>query len=164
MPMYRLIITLLFTAIACLGLASPSWSGADMTGTNSGSGLVGGGESLNVLWTVLAYKRTDSATWTEDEAKAMLFKPLDIDKTSITFDRKKCSNVSFERKEVNASEYLERLYKVTPQWLGIADDVLKVVITNCDIPGFAEYMHLKDRRLVIFLNGTFFFLKPNVTY
>jgi hypothetical protein len=164
MPMRRLIITVLFSAITCLSPASVSWSGTHMTSDNSGKGLVGGGESLRVLWTVSGYKRTNAATWSEDEAKGMLFKPLDMDSSSITFNGKKCENVSFDRKEFKASEYLERVYQVTPQWLGIADEVLRVVRTDCDIPGFAEYMRLKDRRLVIFLNGTFFFFEPDVTY
>ena len=135
-----------------------------MTRNDSGKGQVGGGESLRVLWTVSGYKRTNAATWSEDEAKGMLFKPLDMDSSSITFDRKKCENISFERKEAQAAAYLERTYHVTPQWLDIADDVIRVVKTNCNIPGFAEYMHLKDRRVVIFINGTFFFLEPNVNY
>src|SRR5512143_1616403 len=119
MPMRRLIITLLFSAITCLSPASVSWSGTHMTRNDSGKGQVGGGESLRVLWTVSGYKRTDAATWGENEAKSMLFKPLDIDNTSITFDRKKCENISFERKAIKASEYLQRNYHVTPQWLDI---------------------------------------------
>jgi hypothetical protein len=163
-PMPRPTTMVLVLAIACLGLASDSWSGADMNASRSYTVPAGGGESLRVLWTVSGYKRTDGATWSENEAKGMLFKPLDIDSTSITFDGKKCKNISFERKEVQAAEYLERTYHVTPQWLGIPGEVIKVVLTNCNIPGFAEYMHLKDRRLVIFLNGIFFFLEPNVDY
>ncbi len=94
----------------------------------------------------------------------MLCKPLDIDKTSITFDRKKFGNISFERKEVRASGYLNHGYNGTPQRLGIAEEFLSVVVTNCNIHGFAEYIQLKDRRLVIFLNGTFSFLECNVTH
>jgi hypothetical protein len=135
-----------------------------MNSENYGKGLVGTGETLRVLWTVSGYKRTNAATWSEDEAKGMLFKPLDIDSSSITFDRKKCEGISFERKEVQAAEYLERTYHLTPQWLGIADDVIRVVKTNCNISGFAEYMHLKDRRVIIFINGTFLLFDPNVNY
>ena len=162
--MHRPIITLLSSAIACLALASVLWGGTDMTGTNSGKGFDSSSAGLKVLWTVLDYKRTDNATWTENEAKGMLFKPLYIDKTSITFGSDKCENIYFKIKEVKASEYLERIYKVDPQWLGITDDPVKLIQTNCDIPGFSEYIRLKDRRLVIFLNGIFFFLELNVVY
>ncbi len=162
--MPRLMITLLFSVLAWFGLASTLWCGADRSTANPDKAVVSSGESMKVLWTVLGYKRTDNATWTENEAKALLFKPLDMDSTSITFDQKKCTNVTFERKEVSASEYLKHHYNVTPQWLGIPDTNLRVIVTNCNIPGFAEYMRLKDRRLVIFLNGIFFFLEPNVTY
>jgi hypothetical protein len=162
--MHRFLITVFFSAIVCLGLASPLWSGTDLTSANPGKGLVGGGETLRVLWTVSGYKRTNRATWTENQAKTMLSKPLDIDQTSIAFDRKRCDNVCFTRKEVKASKYLKKLCNVTPQWLGIDDGVMKVVRTSCKIPGFSEYMHLSDRRLVIYINGIFFFLEPNVTY
>jgi hypothetical protein len=162
--MQRLIVALLFFLIDCLWIGSDLWSGADMKNTNSRNDLHGSSEVVRVLWTVSDYKMTDSAVWTENKAKAMLFKPLDIDDTSITFDRKKCDNVSFETKEARASKYLDQHYNISPQWLGIADETLKVIRTTRDMPGFTEYMRLQDRRLVIFLHDVFFFLEPHVTY
>ena len=36
--------------------------------------------------------------------------------------------------------------------------------TSCDLPGFAEYLRLKDRRLIIQVNGVFFYFTPVVDY
>jgi len=65
---------------------------------------------------------------------------------------------------VNAKEYLARVYRTTSRALGIDEEVVEVVKTNCDLPGFAEYIRLRDRRLVIHINGVFFFFEPAVNY
>jgi hypothetical protein len=123
-----------------------------------------GNISMRALWTISNYKVTGGAVWGEEEARKLLFKPLDIDATQITFDGKTCRNVIFQRGEVNAKEYLDNAYRTTPQALGIKEEAVEVVKTNCDLPGFAEYMRLKDRRLIIYLNGVFFHFKPAVNY
>jgi hypothetical protein len=120
--------------------------------------------SMRVLWTISEYKVSEGAVWGEEEARKMLFKPLDIDVTQITFDGKTCCDVIFQREEVDAKKYLDHAYRTTPQALGIEEDAVEVVRTNCDLPGFAEYMRLKDRRLIIYLNGVFFYFKPAVNY
>ncbi len=123
-----------------------------------------GGVSMRVLWTVSGYKVGEGATWGEEEARKLLFKPLDIDANKITFDGQTCHDVIFERETVNVKEYLDRVYHTTPRALGIEGEVMEVVKTNCDLPGFAEYMRLKDRRLIIYLHGVFFYFKPTMTY
>lgn len=129
------------------------------------SQLVGsGGVSMRVLWTISEYKVGEGAVWGEDEARELLFKPLDIDTTQITFDGKTCRNVIFQREKVNAKEYLDHAYRTTPRALGIEDETVELVKTNCDLPGFAEFMRLKDRRLIIHLNGVFFYFQPAVNY
>jgi hypothetical protein len=106
----------------------------------------------------------ESAVWGEKEARTLLFKPLDIDATTITFNGKTCGDVIFEKEMVNAREYLDHVYHTTPQAIGIEQEVMEVVKTNCNLPGFAEYMRLKDRRLIIHLNGVFFYFDPAVNY
>jgi len=125
---------------------------------------VNGGVSMRVLWTISGYKVGESAVWGEEEARKMLFKPLDIDATKITFDGQTCRDVIFKKEEVNAKEYLDHVYHTTPRALDIEDEVVEVIKTNCDLPGFAEYMRLRDRRLIIHLNGIFFYFKPAVKY
>jgi len=116
------------------------------------------------LWTVSEYKVGEGAAWGEEEARKLLFKPLDIDAARITFDGRTCRDVIFQREKVNAKEYVDRAYRTTPQALGIQEEAVEVVKTNCDLPGFAEYIRLKDRRLIIFLNGVFFYFTPAVNY
>jgi hypothetical protein len=106
----------------------------------------------------------EKAVWGEEDARKLLFKPLDIDATKITFDGQTCRDVMFEREMVNVKEYLNRVYHTTPQALGIEGEVMEVVKTNCRLPGFAEYMRLRDRRLIIHLNGVFFYFEPAVNY
>jgi hypothetical protein len=123
-----------------------------------------GGVSMRVLWTISKYKVGEKAVWGEEDARKLLFKPLDIDATKITFDGQTCRDVMFEREMVNVKEYLNRVYHTTPQALGIEGEVMEVVKTNCRLPGFAEYMRLRDRRLIIHLNGVFFYFEPAVNY
>lgn len=123
-----------------------------------------GGVSMRVLWTVSGYKVGEGAVWGEEEARKLLFKPLDIDATTITFDGKMCRDVIFKKEMVNTKEYLNRVYQTTPETLGIQEEVVEVVKTNCDLPGFGEYMRLRDRRLIIHLNGIFFYFRPAVNY
>lgn len=125
---------------------------------------VGHGVSMRVLWTVAEYKVGGNAVWGEEEAHKLLFKPLDITATTITFDGKKCNDVMFNKEMVNAKEYLDRTFQTSPQALDIENTVVELVKTNCDLPGFSEYMRLKDRRIVIFINGVFFYFKPAVNY
>jgi hypothetical protein len=122
------------------------------------------GISTRVLWTVSGYKIGKGAVWNEDEAQKLLFKPLDIEAAAITFDGRTCRNVIFRKEKVNAKEYLERLFHTTPQSLDIEREEVEVIKTNCDLEGFAEYMRLEDRRLVIHLYGVFFYFEPAVNY
>jgi hypothetical protein len=129
-----------------------------------GSIAVRSGVSMRVLWRVSGYKVTENGLWGEEEARELLFKPLDIDANKITFDGKTCRDIISKKEMVNAKEYLDRVYHTTPQALSIEDEEVEVVKTNCDLPGFEEYMRLRDRRLIIHLNGVFFFFKPAVNY
>lgn len=128
--------------------------------SHSMSGMV----SVRALWTVNGYKVTKGSAWGEEQARAMLFKPLDIDETKITFNGKTCLNVSFENKRMSAGDYLYQSYHTSPQELGMEEEEIEVIKTNCNLPGFSEYMRLKDRRLVINLNGVFFYFVPTVNY
>jgi len=123
-----------------------------------------GGVCMRVLWTISKYKVGEGAFWGEEEARKLLFKPLDIDVDKITFDGQTCRDVVFEKRMVNAKEYLANVCRTTPQALGIEEEIVEVVKTNCDLPGFAEYIRLKDRRLIIHLNGVFFYFEPAVSY
>jgi hypothetical protein len=125
---------------------------------------VGDGVSIRVLWTVSEYKLCKNATWGDEEARMLLFKPLDVTATTITFDGNTCTNVIFNKKTVKTKEYLDILFHITPQQIDIADETVDVIKTDCTLPGFSEYLRLRDRRLVIHINGVFFFLVPSITY
>jgi hypothetical protein len=126
--------------------------------------MVGGGVSMRVLWTVSEFRVGGSAVWGKEEARNLLFKPLDIDANSITFDGKMCRDIIFKKETVKAKEYLDQVFHTTPQALGIEEEVVELVKTNCDLPGFSEYMRLQDRRIVIHINGVFFYFETAVNY
>ena len=124
------------------------------------------GVSMRVLWKISRFKVGENAVWGEEEARKLLFKPLDIDidAATITFDGHTCRDVIFKKEKVSAEEYLSHVYHMTPRALGIEDTGVEVVKTNCDLPGFAEYIRLKNRKLIIHLNGVFFYFEPAVNY
>jgi hypothetical protein len=124
----------------------------------------GGGVSMRILWTVSGYRVGENAVWGKEEAQTLLFKPLDMDASMISFNGKTCLDVTFIKEKVKAKVYLDRLFHTTPQALGIEDEVVERVKTNCDLPGFSEYLRLRDRRIVIHINGVFFYLEPAVNY
>ena len=119
---------------------------------------------MRALWTVSEYKLGANAIWGKEEARKLLFKPLDVDTNSITFDGRSCRDVIFNKETVKTKEYLDNSFQISPLSLGIKDEVVEVIKTNCTLPGFAEYMRLMDRRLVIHVNGVFFFFEPAVNY
>ena len=121
-----------------------------------------GGVSMRVLWTVSGYVFGKVPAMQEEEAKALLFKPLDITETEIIFSNRVCKGVTFQRETVNAAQYLDAVWQVTPQTFGIDAQKMQVIKTNCDIPGFQEYMRLSDRRLIVPIKGVFFFFEPAV--
>ncbi|MHB8773462.1 MAG: hypothetical protein ACYC7J_20925 [Syntrophales bacterium] len=140
--------------------ASPAAKTAGQAAPSS----AGAGVSIRVLWTVTAYKAGEGAVMGNEEAAKMLFKPLDIGSTYITFDGKTCGDVVFQKTQVEARGYLDRVYHVTPQALGIDQESLEVVQTDCSLPGFAEYLRLKRGRIIIHVGGVFFFFEPAVNY
>ena len=124
----------------------------------------GTGVSLRVLWTVSKYVIGPNAQWGEENARKLLFKPLDINANSITFDGKTCRDIIFKKEQVKTKEYLANTYNITPQILGIEDETIEVIKTNCDLPGFDRYLRLPYGKLVICIRGVFFYFESVMNY
>ena len=165
-PEWKLIHICMVLALTMSGAFTLSCSaGEKMTGPSvSPAEQTGQGTSMRVLWTVSSYHITENATWGEAEARAMLFKPLDISATTITFAGQACRDVEFASETVNAEKYLRERFQVTPQSLGLEEQTMQVVRTTCPLPGFGEYVHLPDKRLLVFMHGVLFVLNPRVNY
>lgn len=131
---------------------------ADASNPNKAEGI-----SMRVLWTVSGYVFGKASAMDEQEAKALLFKPLDIKETEIIFNGGICKGVTFQKEIVDTAQYLATIWQITPETLGIDEQKIQVITTNCDIPGFHQYMRLSDRRLIVPINGVFFFFEPAVT-
>lgn len=117
---------------------------------------------LRVLWTISSFFLGEDAEWSEEEAQKMLFKSLDIDSSSITFDGKRCADLISRTDTVESAAYLSSKYNITPHIISYNHEMLQVVKTNCHIEGFSEYMRLRDRRIVISLHGVFYIFDPAV--
>lgn len=148
-----LFCALAFTCGACGDKSSTSRT------INMNEGVV-----MRVFWTVSAYHFDKNSVWDEAEARSMLFKPLDISSSTITFNGQSCHTVTFSNEKVNITQYLEKRYQTTPQALGLDDGTITVIKTNCALPGFKEYIRLPDRRLIVAIHGVFFVFEPTLNY
>ncbi len=124
----------------------------------------GTGKGTRVLWTVSTYKIGFGGEWGENEARSLLFKPLDIRSSSITFNGQTCQGISFSSEPVDTNKYLAERYQATPQMLDILEETIQVIKTDCRLPGFSEYIRLMDRRLIVWIEGVFFVFEPTVNY
>lgn len=120
------------------------------------------GELRRVLWTVSNYKIGSGARWGENEARSLLFKPLDMGSSYITFNGQNCQGISFTSEIFNTDKYLSERYQMTPEMLGILEETIQVIKTDCQLPGFSEYIRLTDSRLIVWIEGVFFVFEPNV--
>ena len=83
---------------------------------------------------------------------------------SISYGGQSCKGVNFETTVVNAKRHLTTRYGVDPEFLSIGNDQLTVIKTDCDLPGMNEFMKLHNGRLLVFIEGVFIFLEPDVIY
>ncbi len=120
--------------------------------------------SMRVLWTISGYVIGSDFTGDKQAAEAMLFKPLDMTDTAIIFDGQACEGTTFQRETVKTAEFLSSSWSTSPQALGIDSPELQVVKTNCGIPGFQEYVRLADGRLIVPIDGVFYFFAPKRNY
>lgn len=152
---------MLLASVALLILASAAPSAACEP---EGEGVLADprGESARVLWTVSGYRMGRQSTMSEEEAKALLFKPLDVTESEIIFNGVRCKGVRLSSKTVDSAEYLRERWQVTPEDAGIADPTVEVIHTDCSTPGFQEYLRLSGSRLVVLIRGVFFYFEPAV--
>jgi hypothetical protein len=121
-------------------------------------------ESMRVLWTVTDYRHGPDSAMSDEEARFYLFSPLDMDSSSITFSNQTCHGISIEKNISLLSQYLDDHFGLKPAELNLADQDVRVINTDCHLPGFSSFIRLKDRRLMVNIMGVFFFFEPNITY
>lgn len=157
---FVMILTLLVGVVSAVNGAD-SGGGKNILPLNTHTGsIIEKGQSIRVLWTVSGYKRGANDKWQKEDADAMILKTLDMDDNSITFAGKNCKEVVFKRERQQLESYLMSRYAVTPQRIDLVNEEVELVKTNCTLPGFSEYLRLPDGRLVINIDGVFFFLEP----
>ena len=115
---------------------------------------------MRALWSVSGYHLGQGAGISEQEAQRYLFKALDLTQGEIIFDGRSCQAGELQRRKVDPARFLPLAWRVTPEELGIAEREIEVVSTDCALPGFREYLRLQGNRLVIRVEGVFYFLDP----
>ena len=111
-------------------------------------------------WVAIRYVFGKVAAMDQAQAEAILSQPVDITATQILFQGKTCQNLITQMETVKSTDYLVTTWQITPELLGIQDTNLQVVKTNCDIPGFQEYVQLGTGQLIVWLDGVFFLFDP----
>jgi len=118
--------------------------------------------SMRVLWTISNLILLPTAEISADQAGQMLFTPLDMTATSITFDHQTCNDVIFERREVDLSSATSFLTAAARKELAVTDDEAVLVETSCHIHGFKTFLRLPDNRLLVKMHGVLFVFQPNI--
>jgi hypothetical protein len=149
------LVLLCFSVVLCN-------AGANMTTLSQAA--AGKGDVLRVLWTVSAYHANRQSEPGNFNPQSLLFKPLDITPSRITFNGQQCNDVTSASEQVNFAQYLKKKYQVTPAELGLDDGTATVVRTNCTLPGFNEYLRIPNRKLLVALEGFLFIFEPAVNY
>lgn len=135
-------------------------SGAVRAGGAAAPAPQGEAVSMRVLWSVAGYRLGPQAGMSEQEAQSYLFKALDLTQDQICFDGRRCGIAGLQRQRVDPARYLPAAWQVTAEELGIGEPEIEVVRTGCSLPGLGEYLQLKGSRLVIQIQGVFFYLDP----
>lgn len=125
-----------------------------------------GAEHINnrarTLWTVTDYFITKNSIHGDSQAQSMMFKPLDMSDTSITFDGRMCHVSEFEWITVDLGTYVQKSLSITVDDMGISDQKVEIIKTDCDIPGFSEIVRFADMRLMVVIDGICLFLEPDI--
>lgn len=111
-------------------------------------------------WVITRYVIGPVSALDTAQAGAMVSQQVEILPTEIRFQGKTCPNLVTRAETVNAPDYLSSSWKVSPELLGLRQTELQVIHTNCDIPGFQDYMLLDGGKLLIGLDGVFFEFDP----
>ena len=143
--------------ICIVGCFFPLLASAD-PGVPAASGV----DTLRILWTVSRYVPGSSPAMSEEEAKLLLHAPLGMTESSITFNGRTCSGVQFRRDRQKTADALSGTLHAAMERLGIRDDTVRVVQTNCSMPEFREYVQLNDGRLIVPIRGWYFILEPMI--
>jgi hypothetical protein len=111
-------------------------------------------------WVASRYVIGQTAAMDSAQAAAIVSQPVEILAKEIQFQGQVCTNLVTQAETVKTMDYLAETWKATPEMLSIQQADLKVIKTNCDIPGFQEYMLLDGGKLMIGLDGVFFEFVP----
>lgn len=122
------------------------------------------GESLRVLWVVSELIPGSNPQLDEEAFRGYLGQPLDMDSSSITFAGSTCADINFKKTRGDSQTLLRKKFNVSPDLINYQDRQIILIETNCTLDGFNQFFQLKDRRLVVLIQGILFIFEPNVNY
>lgn len=117
-------------------------------------------DTIGASWTASSYVLESGTTVTDAQAQALLDKPLQITTTALTFDGQTCQSLNLQSETVRTADFVPASWRTSGEVLGIDDEEILVLRTNCSVPGFGEYVRLQDDRLVVKMPGVFVFFTP----
>lgn len=111
-------------------------------------------------WQITRYGFASISAMDKAQADTWLNKIADISVTNIAFDGKTCQVTSTGRSTSTTSDYFLVGFKTNPANIGVTQDKLDVIKTNCTGTPFEQFGQLDSATIVIAWNGVFFFMTP----
>ena len=110
-------------------------------------------------WIVEDYKISSISSMNEKTAKTYIGKEALFDKELVAIGDDYCLKPSFKIKNVKTSDYLIYQYKVNPDFLNIDKDEIQIVSITGEEQFFYEIIKESDERIIVNIDGVFFYLK-----
>ena len=119
---------------------------------------------LRILWTVSQYIENPESQMSFDQIRSYLGKPLDMGESHISFAGKSCEGITIARTPAETQTFLAENFQITAENVAYYNDHLTVFTTDCHLQGFKVFARLRDRRIIVMIQGVVFLLAPNVNY
>ena len=116
-----------------------------------------------VSWDIFTHYASPIAALSEAEATARYGTPITITADSITFGDQTCTDLTYSGEYLLAGNYFDTFYQFSSQTIYIEPQTpIAIIRTNCDIPGFGEFISLDQGYEQLFINqdGVFYPLYP----
>lgn len=111
-------------------------------------------------WQITRWSFAAISAMDKSQADAWLNKVADISTTRLAFDGKTCQVTTASSAKATSSDYFIAGFKTKPTDIGVMQDNVDVVNTNCAGTPFAQFAQLNATTLVIAWDGVFFFMSP----
>lgn len=110
-------------------------------------------------WEVYDYKTGSSSGMTGEEAASWMGKKAAFLENAAMLGDEYCTKPSYKIKYVNSVDYLLYQYKISPDYLELKDENIKVITLTSDNQFFHEFISISDSKIIVNIDGVFLYLK-----